>query len=102
MPTLKDSWPGSNRFMCGCTIAGPISDCAANACWYVCALVALVMISIFVTANAWNVTPALPIFFYLTIALTTLFLNLTGCTDPGIIPRRPYIEREQKKYKPSE
>jgi hypothetical protein len=46
-----------------------------------------------VTPNAWDVTPALPILFYLTIALTTLFLNLTGCTDPGIIPRRPYIER---------
>ncbi len=93
MPILKDSWPGSNRFLCGCTVAGPISDCAQNSCWYVCALIALVVISIFVTANAWAVTPALPILFYMTIALTTLFLNLTGCTDPGIIPRRPYIER---------
>lgn len=93
MTKLKDSWPGSNRFLCGCTIAGPISDCAANSCWYICALAALVLISIFVTPNVWNISPALPILFYLTIIFTTIFLNLTACTDPGIIPRRPYLER---------
>lgn len=91
MKKIKDLWPGRNRFMCGCTVAGPISDCAANSCWYITALAALVLVSIFVTPNAWKVTPALPILFYLTIIFTTLFLNLTGCTDPGIIPRRPFL-----------
>ena len=77
--------------MCGYTVAGPIADCAANSCWYVCALVALILISIFITPKVWTITPALPILFYLTIVVTTLFINLTGCTDPGIIPRRPYL-----------
>jgi hypothetical protein len=38
------------------------------------------------------VTPALPIIFYLSVILTTIFYNLTACTDPGIIPRRPILE----------
>lgn len=91
MPFLHDSWPGTNRFLIGYAIAGPISDCAANACWYICALFALIPVSIFVTPEVWNVSPVLPIIFYFTIALTTLFHILTGCTDPGIIPRRPYL-----------
>ena len=49
MPLLHESWPGTNRFLCGRIIAGPIRDCAANACWYFCALTALIPVSIFVT-----------------------------------------------------
>jgi len=91
MPFLHHSWPGTNRFCCGCTVAGPIKDWAANAYWYFCTIIVIIPISIFVTPDVWNITPALPILFYLTIAITTLFLNLTGCSDPGIIPRRPYL-----------
>ncbi len=49
MPKLSDSWPGTNRFCCGCLVAGPIGDCAANTCWYGCAIIAIVPFSIFVT-----------------------------------------------------
>ena len=49
MPLLSQSWPGANRFCLGYLIAGPIKDCAANSCWYGCALIAIVPISIFIT-----------------------------------------------------
>ncbi len=91
MPALHESWPGTNRFCCGCAVAGPLADWAANAYWYACVIIAVVPISIFVTPEVWKLSPALPLLFYFTIVITTLFLNLTGCTDPGIIPRRPYI-----------
>jgi hypothetical protein len=93
MPFLYETWPGDNRFCCGCLIAGPLRDCAANSCWYVCALISLIPVSIFITPSVWNVSPALSILFYLSIAFTTFFLNLTSCTDPGIVPRKPYLIR---------
>jgi hypothetical protein len=49
MRVLSNSWPGANRFCFGCLIAGPIKDCAANSCWYCCAIIVIVPISIFVT-----------------------------------------------------
>lgn len=91
MPLISSSWPGTNRFCLGCLIAGPLADFAANSCWYGCAIITIIPISIFITPEVWKITPVLPILFYLIILLTTIFLNLTGCTDPGIIPRRPYI-----------
>ena len=93
MPKLYEAWPGSNRFYCNYCITGPIRDCAANSCWYVCAIIVLILYSIFIVGVVWEkVTPALPILFYLSVIITTLFLNLTSCTDPGIIPRKAIIE----------
>jgi hypothetical protein len=92
MPKLHQVWPGSNRFYGGVCITGPIQDCAANSCWYVCAIIVLVLYSLFVLQGVWrNATPALPILFYLEAVVTTIFLNLTSCTDPGIIPRKPIL-----------
>jgi CHASE2 domain-containing sensor protein len=87
-------WPGNNNFFCGCCItASTKKDCGANACWYCCALLLLILYCIFVVGDVWTkVTPALPILLFLSVATTTLFLNLTSCTDPGIIPRRPILE----------
>jgi palmitoyltransferase ZDHHC9/14/18 len=62
-------------------------------CWYVCALIVIVLFCVFVLSRVWNeVTPALPLIFFLCVAITTVFYNLTACTDPGIIPRRPVLE----------
>jgi CHASE2 domain-containing sensor protein len=69
-----------------------MKDCGPNACWYVCSLIVVVLFCIFVIKQVWiNVTPALPILFFLSVITTTVFLNLTSCTDPGIIPRRPLL-----------
>ena len=45
----------------------------------------------------WDVSPAIPILFYLSVAVTLLFLNLTNCTDPGFVPRRPFLELDRKR-----
>ncbi len=93
MPKLYEVWPGTNRFCCNYCITGPRSDLAANSYWYICALLVVVIYSIFITGRVWtNATPALPIIFYLSVIVTTLFLNLTACSDPGIIPRKSILE----------
>jgi hypothetical protein len=92
MAKLFEVWPGKNRFFCGCCITGSLKDCGANTCWYICALIVVILYCIFILTNVWNnVTPALPIIFFLSVITTTIFLNLTSCTDPGIIPRRPIL-----------
>lgn len=93
MPKLHEAWPGKNRFFCNCCITGPASDCGANSCWYVCALIVVVLYCVFILKSVWvHLTPALPVLFFLSVAATTVFLNLTSCTDPGIIPRKPILE----------
>lgn len=92
MPKLHEAWPGKNRFCFGCCITGPLADCGPNLCWYVCSIGVLIPFSIFITGHLWvEVTPALPILFYLSLIFTTIFYNLVSCTDPGIIPRKPYL-----------
>ena len=97
MPKLYETWPGKNRFCCGC-ITGPLGDLCANMTFYVCAVIIVIPYSIFMVEKIWEVSPAIPILFFLAIATTTLFLNLTSCTDPGIIPRRPFLEFEHSKF----
>lgn len=93
MPKLHTIWPGKNRFMpCGC-VMGPLGDCCANLYFYICALGVLIPYCIFMIRDIWKVSPAIPLLLFLSILLTTFFLNLTQCTDPGIIPRRPFLER---------
>lgn len=93
MRQLHEVWPGRNRFLFGKCISGPASDCGPNLCWHVCATIIVVLYSALVLAKVWaDATPALPIFFYLSVIVTTIFYHLTACTDPGIIPRRPILE----------
>lgn len=92
MPALHEVWPGKNRFWCGCCITGSARDCGAAACWYVCAISVLAVYCVFAIRDVWTkATPVLPILLFLSVAVTTLFLNLTACTDPGIIPRKPIL-----------
>lgn len=91
MPKLYKAWPANNRFLpCGC-IMGPLQDCCANLYFYFCALGVLIPYCIFMLGDIWKVSPVIPLLLFLSILLTTLFLNLTQCTDPGIIPRRPFL-----------
>lgn len=93
MRKLYEVWPGRNQFLCGKCVTGPTSDCGPNLCWWICMLVVVVLFSVFVLRDVWNkATPALPIFFFLSVIATTIFFHLTACTDPGIIPRRPILE----------
>lgn len=57
-------------------------------------LVTLVTYIVFMHGNNWAVSPALPILLYLSLVLLLLFLYLTSCTDPGILPRKPIALRE--------
>ena len=74
-------------------MTGPAADCGPNLSWYICAVVVIVLLSVFVFSKVWNdVTPALPIIFFLCVIFTTVFYNLTACSDPGIIPRKAILE----------
>lgn len=74
-------------------MTGPTADCGPNMCWHICALIIVILYSVLVLGTVWNdATPVLPIFFYLSVIVTTVFYHLTACTDPGIIPRRPILE----------
>ena len=94
-----ETWPGTNRFLpCGCML-GPLSDISANLCVYCCVLGVSIPYCIFMLPKVWEVSPALPIIFLICVATTILFLNLTQCTDPGIIPRRPYLMKNSQNFK---
>lgn len=91
MGRLYSVWPGRNRFLsCGC-IMGPIADTCANFYVYGCFIAALIPYCIFILPIVWVISPAIPILFFMAVCSTVLFLSLTQCTDPGIIPRRPYL-----------
>ena len=95
MPKLHETWPTENRFICGGT-AGPCKDSFGSYCIYVCIFGALIPFSIIMFQPVWDYSPALPIIYYISSALSILFLNLTACSDPGIIPRRPYLVNDEK------
>ena len=93
MTRLYEAWPGRNRFLpLGC-IMGPLKDFFANMYFYACAIIVLIPYGIFMFKPIWDINPAIPLLFFGAVAVTTLFLNLTQCTDPGIIPRRPFLQK---------
>lgn len=91
MIKLYKTWPGRNRFIPWGCIVGPVSDSCANIYVYGCFIGVLIPYCIFILPTMWSWSPAIPILFILAVIFTMLFLNLTQCTDPGIIPRRPYL-----------
>lgn len=98
MPKLYSIWPANNRFYpCGC-ISGPLADLGANSCLYICIIGILIPYFIFVVKEIWKISPAIPLLFLCSILLTLFFLNLTQCTDPGIIPRRAFLSKNLDKY----
>ena len=105
MTKLHELWNGNNRFL-GCGITGPAKDLAANICVYITTVGATLAVSIWVTPTVWNITPVLPIALYIMVFFLIMFLILTSFTDPGIIPKKPFlsegIERHQKYLFPPE
>lgn len=91
MPKLHETWPANNHFCCGCGVTGPANQYGGIGCLYVCIIGLIIPFCIFILPTVWTVTPALPIIFFLSLILMTFFLFMTACTDPGIIPRRPYL-----------
>ena len=61
------------------------------ACIYGCTVAILVPFCILIVPTTWDISPALPLVLFCSIVATTVFIFLTACTDPGIIPRRPYL-----------
>ena len=98
MPRLYETWPGRNRFMC-CCVAGPLRDIGGYIYIFVCFAAAIIPFSIVIFQVNWAITPAIPILFYVFVGLALIFLHLTICTDPGIIPRYPYLIRDKEKFK---
>lgn len=99
MPKLYDVWPGNNTFLFGCCISGPARQYGCIVYIYVCVLAIVIPFSIFVVGKNWQITPVLPIVFFLSLIVMQIFLLLTSCTDPGIIPRRPFLELQPLKNK---
>ena len=91
MPKLYHSWPARNRFLPWGCIMGPIGDTCANIYIYMCIIAVLIPYFIFIFKPIWDISPPVPLLFLASIIITILFLNLTQCTDPGIIPRRPFL-----------
>lgn len=66
---------------------------------HVCALILLIPYCVFILTDTWEVTPALPIIFLFIMFCMFLFLYLAACSDPGIIPRKPFLERDPQRFK---
>ena len=94
MPRVHEIWPGRSRIFCGCCITGPSKEIAGMIYIHVCALMALVPYCVFILSDTWGVTPALPIIFLFIVFCMFLFLYLAACSDPGIIPRKPFLMRD--------
>ena len=91
MPRLYQAWPGRNRFLPFGCIMGPLADMGANLYVYLCIIGILIPYFIFMFKTIWDISPAVPLLFFCSTLMTLFFLNLTQCTDPGIIPRRPFL-----------
>lgn len=97
MKKVYEVWPGRNRFCCsGKCITGPASDWLANSCYYICLLGVMIPYYIFLAGPLWReITPALPICTTVCVVLSFVFLMVTAFSDPGIIPRRVFLERHR-------
>lgn len=91
MPKIHEIYPSKNRYFCGCCIAGPGKDLAGMLCIHFCTLLVMVPFCIFVAGENLQSAPALPIVLFITLIFMYIFLYLTACTDPGIIPRRAFL-----------
>ena len=99
MPKIHKVWPGNNRFYFNCCITGPGRDTPKMVFIYICQIAMITTFSIFFLKPNWAINPILPILFYISITLFNIFLLMTACSDPGIIPRRPFLQKDHEKYK---
>jgi hypothetical protein len=99
MPALHKAWPGNNRFFCGCCITGPGKDAPGLIFIYLCLFTMIIAFTVFMFRANWDLSPVLPILYYVSCFTFNIFILLTACTDPGIIPRRPFLFKNQEKFK---
>jgi hypothetical protein len=98
MPKIFEINPSLNRFYCGCCVTGPAKDIPGMLYIYCCSLGIVVPFCVFVVGENWQVNPALPLLFLICVALMYFFMYLTTCSNPGIIPKRPFLELHPQKY----
>ena len=91
---IMDSWPGKNRFYCsGKCISGPWGDLGAQYCVFCSISIAIgVYYGLMAPTLSTKVSIWLPITFTMVLLVMLIAYFLTHCSDPGIIPRRHYIE----------
>eukprot|EP00434_Breviolum_minutum_P025327 symbB.v1.2.022379.t1/scaffold1984.1/size115852/6 len=93
IPRVYEVWPeigSSNRFACcGRCVTGPQIDFWYNLCAWFFILVPTGLYFVICTDHLWQrgLFP-LPILTGVVLLTTIIFLLLTSCTDPGILPRR--------------
>jgi len=98
MVKLYEVWPGNNRFLCGCCVSGPGREIGGIIYIQICVLAIVIPFSIFLVNSNAQITVALPIVFFVLLALMEVFLIITSCSDPGIIPRRPFLALNKEKF----
>lgn len=93
-PMVYEVWEqlgGKNRFYCGgrC-ITGPLIDRYFNLCTWCTLLIPTGFFFVFCGPELWqrgDAASGLPLVAALSLLSAIIFLLLTSCTDPGILPR---------------
>ena len=93
---LYEYYPGQNRFYFnGRLITGPLSDCGTCSCGWILTIFIMVFYGVFIAPELWaNELKFMPILCIILFINTKVFLILSNCTDPGIIPRRYIFEMQ--------
>ena len=93
---LYEYYPGQNRFYFkGRLITGPLSDCGTCSCGWILTIAIMVFYGVFIAPELWaNELKFMPILCIVLFINTKVFLILSNCTDPGIIPRRYIFEMQ--------
>jgi len=90
-PRVFEVWSqlgGKNRFLChGRCVTGPRIDFWYNCCAWSFILIPCIFYFTVCSPYLWDVSKVLVILTILVMIATFIFLLLTSCTDPGIIPR---------------
>lgn len=91
---LSELWPGKNRFYFeGSCVAGPKEDLCSQLCVLAQVLIIVgLYFGLCAATLAQKASIWLPLSFTLFVLVTITFYFLTHCTDPGNIPRRPFLE----------
>jgi len=85
-------WPSKNRFCCdGRFITGPREDLKSTICVWIMLIVPTGAFYIFSAPILFKTSPTLPVIVAVFFFWAVLFLLITSCSDPGIIPRRSML-----------
>ena len=87
-------WPGNNRFWCGGKgISGPWEDISAQLCLLgFIGFGSTIYYTVIIKHYLNSTYIMLPISFTVSLVSSLVFYFLAHCTDPGIIPRKEYLQ----------